>query len=92
MVKREEWLENITVECYSGYKANERPINFFIDIEKYVIDEIIDQWGGEDHTYFKVRADDQSVYILRYNLHEDKWEYRVISINKRSDLFFPDPS
>ncbi len=40
MVKEEDWLENIVVKCYSGYKAVEKPVNFSIDIEKYIIDEI----------------------------------------------------
>ncbi len=63
----------IEVECYAGYKAAERPVAFTLDAEKRVIEDIIDQWHGEDHTYFKVLADDHKVYILRYDHTGDFW-------------------
>jgi hypothetical protein len=35
--------------------------------------EQLDSWEGEDHRYFRVRADDGSVYILRYDLNARRW-------------------
>lgn len=61
------------VECYSGYKANERPLSFSLDRRKYIVEELIDQWYGEDYTYFKVRADDKNIYILKYDELNDVW-------------------
>jgi hypothetical protein len=38
-----------------------------------VVDRI-DAWQGEDHRYFRIRADDHCVYILRHDLSADRWE------------------
>jgi hypothetical protein len=38
-----------------------------------VVDRI-DAWQGEDHRYFRVRADDRCVYILRHDRCADRWE------------------
>jgi len=64
----------IHVECYSGYKANERPVSFTIDGKKLMVEEILDRWYGEDYTYFKLRADDRNIYILKYQAERDEWE------------------
>jgi hypothetical protein len=63
----------IRVECYSGHKVNERPISFWIGEEKRVVENIIDQWTGEDHDYFKLVADDHKVYLIRYDRRADFW-------------------
>jgi hypothetical protein len=36
--------------------------------------EAIDRWPGHDYSYFKVRGDDGSVYILRLNEACNSWE------------------
>jgi hypothetical protein len=64
----------ISVQSYSGYKANERPSRFSIGENEYEVREIIDRWYGPDYSYFKVRADDGHIYILRYDERGDIWE------------------
>jgi len=63
----------IQVSCYSGFKAEERPVSFQVGDEKRVVENVIDRWAGEDHDYFKVLADDRKVYILRRDRAEDLW-------------------
>jgi len=63
----------IHVECYSGHKAEERPVSFGRGKEKRTVVRVIDQWAGEDHDYFKLLADDQRVYIVRYDRSEGFW-------------------
>jgi len=36
--------------------------------------DLLDRWYGEDHDYFKVRADDGGEYVLRYGRGDDRWE------------------
>jgi hypothetical protein len=55
--------KTIQVECYSGHKADERPVAFTYQGERWEIQEIVDCWyeGGLDSSkpvidYFKVRA------------------------------------
>jgi hypothetical protein len=66
----------IRVECYAGYKADERPLRFVTpgrDGRGYEVREVVDQWYGPDYQRFKVRADDGNFYILRHNLEQGLW-------------------
>ena len=65
---------SITVQTYSGYKADERPISFTLVTRRFEVSEILDQWQGVDHTYFKLFADDGNLYILRHDKEADEWE------------------
>jgi hypothetical protein len=58
----------VSVECYSGWKADERPVRFQLDRREYLVDEIVDRWYGPDSMFFKVRAHDGNLYILRHRL------------------------
>ncbi len=62
----------VHVECYSGWKADERPIRFRLDDRDYQIQEIIGQWYGPDGTYFKVRAGGV-LRVLRHDPSNDAW-------------------
>lgn len=66
----------LLVECYSGYKADERPLRFR-SLEKgsrtFEVLEILDQWYGVGYRCFKLRADDGNIYILRHMEKEDQW-------------------
>ncbi len=57
----------VRVETYSGYKADERPTRFHAGERDYEIDEIQDQWYSPDATWFRVKATDGNVYILRHS-------------------------
>ena len=63
----------LRVQSYSGRKADERPVRFQLGEEEYVVDEVVDQWYGPDATFFKVRADDGNLYILRHRSGEGEW-------------------
>ncbi len=64
----------LKVECYSGYKTNERPLAFYLNQKRLQVKDIIDQWYGPEYTYFKVVAEDENTYILRYSERDDHWE------------------
>jgi hypothetical protein len=66
----------IKVECYSGFKADERPLRFVTPPpagRAYEVREVADQWYGVGYQCFKVRADDGNFYILRHHQEEDLW-------------------
>jgi hypothetical protein len=63
----------LRVQCYAGRKADERPVRFQLGEREYVVEEVIDQWYGPDEIFFKVRADDENLYILRHDQSEDGW-------------------
>lgn len=64
----------ITVDAYSGHKANERPRSFTIGSKVINVVETLDRWYGVDHEYFKLKADDGCTYVIRYDRGEDAWE------------------
>ena len=63
----------VTVSAYSGYKANERPCRFVLEGRSYEVLEVLDKWYGPDSHYFKVKAEDQNLYILRYHSVLEEW-------------------
>jgi hypothetical protein len=70
----------VRVQCYSGVKADERPIRFELDGREYLVKEILDHWYGPDHTFFKLVADDHNVYILRHSPANDLWSLESFRI------------
>lgn len=63
----------VTVECYAGHQADERPVRFTLSGRQYEVAEVDDQWYSPDAKYFRVRADDGNLYVLRHNEREDVW-------------------
>jgi hypothetical protein len=79
----------IRVECYSGFKADERPLRFFLGERGYQVLEIQDQWYGPESTYFKVRADDGNFYILRNAWSEQTSSWFLEAYRQDSSLNGP---
>lgn len=63
----------LQVQCYAGCKADERPVRFRMGDNDYMVEEILDQWYGPEDQFYKVRADDGNLYILRQNLDDGQW-------------------
>jgi hypothetical protein len=63
----------LQVQCYAGRNADERPVRFQLKDRDFIVEEVLDQWYGPDDLFFKVRADDGNLYILRHNPPSDKW-------------------
>jgi hypothetical protein len=65
------------VECYAGYRAEERPLRFARqgdeDERKFEVKEILSQWQGVGYRCFKIRADDGNIYVLRHREKDDLW-------------------
>jgi len=72
----------LQVECYSGYKAQERPVIFRIDGHEYRVEEVLDQWYGPADAYFKVRAHDGNLYILRRRTCVPHSDWDLVSFRK----------
>ena len=73
--------KKIEVIAYSGYKANERPVHFLLDDQNLEVKEILNRWRGQDHDYFKVLADDECVYLIKWHRSMDIW-FLVYSISR----------
>jgi hypothetical protein len=78
---------NVRVECYSGYKADERPVGFHLGDREYLVRRIVDQWYSPHATYFRLEADDGNLYILRHDFDtlEEAWTLESFQ-RARTDL------
>ncbi len=66
----------LEVDCYAGRTGDERPVRFRLDGREYAVREVVDQWYGPEHIFYKVRADDGNLYVLRRqtSVPEGIWE------------------
>jgi hypothetical protein len=63
----------IQVECYAGHRASQRPTRFTLRDTTFDVVEVEDQWYEPNAIYFRVRASDGNLYILRHAEVEDVW-------------------
>lgn len=66
-------MKSVKVECYAGYRANERPIRLILDEQTLEIAEAEDRWHSPGGTYFRVRVEGGDRYVLRYVEAQDVW-------------------
>lgn len=69
----------IHVECYAGYRGQERPQRFLLGRRQVEVVEIVDRWLDPKHRYFKVRGDDGCLYIMRCDVRHDSWELTLFN-------------
>jgi hypothetical protein len=62
------------VECYAGYRGEETPRRFYLGKRRVEVVDVLDRWLDPAHRYFKLRGDDNGIYILRHSTGEDTWE------------------
>jgi hypothetical protein len=77
------------VECYSGHKANQRPIKFWIGDAVLFVESIEDQWYGPNTVYFRFRADDGNTYVLGYDETNDEWTLESFRSQRSPGQFDP---
>ena len=66
-------MRNLRVECYSGHRADERPLQFKLLGRPYKVGHVEDRWYSPDAVYFRVLADDGNFYVLRHDEQQDGW-------------------
>jgi hypothetical protein len=63
----------VCVECYAGYKGDERPVRVQLGNEMIDVAEIEDRWYSPGATYFRVRLVNGDRYVLRRAEAQDTW-------------------
>ena len=61
------------VECYSGYKADERPIRIQLGEQMVEVAEVEDRWYSPGATYFRVLLANGERYVLRREDAQQVW-------------------
>lgn len=63
----------VHVECYAGYKGDERPVRLQIGGQWLEVVEIEDRWYSPGLTYFRVLVTGGDGYVLRRDDAQDVW-------------------
>ena len=66
-------MSEMHVECYAGYRADQRPIRFTLRGRVFEITEVEDQWYSPGAIYFRVRTQDGDYFVLRHDEPQDVW-------------------
>lgn len=66
-------MSSVQVECYSGYRADERPVRFRLRGHSYAVAEVHDRWYSPEAMYFRVIAQDGGCYVLKHEEQRDQW-------------------
>ncbi len=72
----------LRVECYSGRKADERPVRFWLEGRLYQVEAVQDQWYDPENIFYKVRADDGNLYILRRRTSTPEGTWDLVSFRQ----------
>ena len=72
----------LRVTCCAGFQEEKLPCRFFLHSREIKVIEIVDRWLAPDHRYFKVRADDGAIYILRHEVASGLWELTMFDLNR----------
>jgi len=81
----EESRSAIKVECYAGYRGEETPVRFYLGKRCIEVSEVLDRWLDPTHRYFKLRGDDNGIYILRHSTSKDLWEMTLFDSDTKAD-------
>ena len=73
MESRTGYSETVQVQCHWGSNTLDHPDRFTLGDRDYAVEELLDRWYGQNDTYFKLRAGDGNIYILRHNSVSDTW-------------------
>jgi hypothetical protein len=63
----------VKVECYAGYKGEERPMRVLFGERKEEVKIVEDRWYSPGATYFRVVVESGDRYILRRDDAQDVW-------------------
>lgn len=75
-------MNEIHVECYSGQRAEERPLKFSTGDRTYIVERVDDKWYSPGVTYFRVLADDGNLYVLKHDESFDTWSLDAFRASK----------
>jgi hypothetical protein len=75
----------LRVECYAGHRADTEPRCLHIGQRQVAVTEITDRWLDPTHRYFKLRGDNDVIYLLRHDTAIDLWELTLQDSGTRGE-------
>lgn len=74
----------LRVECYAGYRADERPIRFSLRGVEFAVESVEDRWYSPGVSFFRVRTGDGNFYVLRHDEGNDAWSLEAFRAARAS--------
>ena len=65
----------LKIEFCTGSQSQQNPVAFILRDSRYKVEEIIDRWYGKGASYFKIKADDENIYLLKFDKRSSHWEW-----------------
>jgi hypothetical protein len=66
-------VKRVEVECYAGYRGDERPVRVRLGEESLEVSAVEDRWYSPGETFFRVRVANGDRYVLRHVEAQDTW-------------------
>ena len=66
-------MKRVEVECYAGYRADQRPVRVRLGEESLAVAEVEDRWYSPGETFFRVLLANGDRYVLRHVEAQDTW-------------------
>jgi hypothetical protein len=63
----------VRVECYAGYKGDERPVRVHLGRKALEVVSIEDRWYSPGATFFCIAVEGGDRYVLRYQEGQGVW-------------------
>ena len=63
----------VNVECYAGYRGDERPVRIRLGEQTLEVVEVEDRWYSPGETYFRVQVEGGDRYVLKHSEAQDLW-------------------
>lgn len=76
----------LQVETFPGEAGTDMIKRFRLGERTLDVVENMDQWHGEGYRYFKVKADDENLYILRCDDADGDWDLTMFKTQPRGPL------
>ncbi len=73
---------DVCVEICVGPGSVEMIRRFHLDGREIEVSDTLDQWHGADYRYFKVKDEDDNIYILRFDESEEDWDLIIFKSAK----------
>jgi hypothetical protein len=70
---------DIQVDSHRRPDGSREPRRIQLDGREVGVAEILDEWPGAGHHYFKVRGEDANLYILRFDARRSAWALILFS-------------
>ena len=70
----------VTVQCYAGYKGEQEPQRFLLGEHWLEVEEVLKEWREPAAVFFRVRASDGGIYVLRRSVNATPNNWSIESV------------